>query len=229
MNALLPPIAALVAVIHGAACVAEEAGDAARGETLFNVCAGCHQIGPGAANRVGPHLNGLIGRVAGSVEGFAYSEAFGAARERGLVWREDVLRAYIARPENVVPGTRMIYPGMKRPRDRTDLVAYLGSVGGGPETVIPAAEDDPAVAIARIEGDVEYGAYLASECTTCHAPDGGDGDIPRIVGWQVEDFARALAEYRSGVRAHPVMNAIAGRLGDEEIAALAAYFATLEN
>jgi cytochrome c len=76
-------------------------------------------------------------------------------------------------------------------------------------------------------GDPEYGAYLSGECTTCHRADGADEGIPPIVGWSEETFAAAMQAYKSKSRLHPVMNMVAGRLNDEEIAALAAYFATL--
>ena len=84
---------------------------------------------------------------------------------------------------------------------------------------------DPA--ILAIEGDPEYGEYLSSECTTCHQRDGGDGGIPGIILWPAEDFVVAMHAYKQKKRPHPVMQMMAARLSDEEIAALAAYFATL--
>ncbi len=77
------------------------------------------------------------------------------------------------------------------------------------------------------DGDPEYGAYLAAECATCHRSDGSsDAGLPRIAGWPTDQFSDVLEDYRSGARQHPVMQIIAKRLGDNEIAALAAYFAT---
>ncbi|AZQ68209.1 c-type cytochrome [Silicimonas algicola] len=84
-----------------------------------------------------------------------------------------------------------------------------------------------AAAGAAETGDSEYGAYLSGECTTCHRADGADEGIPPIVGWHEEAFVAALQAYRSKTRLHPVMNMVAGRLNDDEIEALAAYFATL--
>lgn len=81
--------------------------------------------------------------------------------------------------------------------------------------------------ILSIEGDPDYGEYLSSECMTCHQTDGDDEGIPSIVGWPTEDFVIAMHAYRQKVRPHPVMQMMAGRLGNEEIAALAAYFAAL--
>ncbi len=102
------------------------------------------------------------------------------------------------------------------------LIVTLAVFAAGPSL----ASDDAAVdALLAVEGDVEYGAYLASECTGCHQASGNDDGIPGIVGWEEESFRLALLDYRTKLREHQVMNMIAGRLGDEEIAALSAYFA----
>ena len=84
-------------------------------------------------------------------------------------------------------------------------------------------------AVLAIEGDVEYGEYLASECTTCHQADGENDGIPSIVGWNTEDFATAMHAYKEKHRENPVMQMISGRLDNDEIAALAAYFKGLGN
>jgi cytochrome c len=78
-----------------------------------------------------------------------------------------------------------------------------------------------------IAGDVEYGAFLAQECMACHKGNGADPGLPPITGWPEADFIAAMQAFRDGRRPNPVMQMIARRLGDEEIAALAAYFATL--
>lgn len=85
---------------------------------------------------------------------------------------------------------------------------------------------DPAVLM--VEGDIEYGAYLSGECTTCHQVSGAHDGIPNIVQWDTVFFMLAMHEYKLKSREHPVMQMVAGRLGTEEIAALAAYFAQLE-
>ena len=85
---------------------------------------------------------------------------------------------------------------------------------------------DPA--ILAIKGDPDYGAYLSSECTTCHQADGSDQGIPSVTGWPEEDFVVAMHAYKDRLRPHPVMQMMAGRLSNDEIAALAAYFATLK-
>jgi cytochrome c len=78
-----------------------------------------------------------------------------------------------------------------------------------------------------IEGDFDYGEYLASECTTCHQASGGNDGIPSIIGWETEDFVTAMHAYKQKHRENPVMQLVAGRLADDEIAALAVYFKSL--
>lgn len=215
--------------------VAEEIGDAARGETLFQrECSACHQIGPGAVNRVGPRLNGIFGRRAGTLDDFTYSRPMTRMGNDGLTWTLETLDAYVANPRSLVSGTRMSYRGMADPQARAALLAYLREWSDKPRD-IPEAEptarrSEPAVApeILALQGDPAYGEYLSSECLTCHQTDGSDQGIPSITGWPTEDFVAAMHAYKSKLRPHPVMQMMAGRLANDEIAALAAYFATLK-
>src|SRR3954451_7730066 len=98
------------------------AQDAAAGEKVFVVCKACHQIGETAKNGVGPVLNGLIGRKAGSVPGYSYSDA---NKNSGITWDETTFREYIKDPKAKVPGTKMIYAGLKDEQKTNDLVAFL--------------------------------------------------------------------------------------------------------
>ncbi len=82
--------------------------------------------------------------------------------------------------------------------------------------------------ILKIKGDSEYGEYLSGDCTACHQVDGSYNGIPSITGWDEESFVWVMHEYKEKYRTHPVMQMMAGRLANDEIAALAAYFATLE-
>jgi cytochrome c len=100
------------------------AQDAEAGKKVFAKCAPCHSIGPGATNKVGPNLNGVIGRKAGTEEGFAYSDAMKAA---GWVWDEATFKEYVADPKKKVPGNKMLFPGVKDELERDDLFAYLNS------------------------------------------------------------------------------------------------------
>lgn len=215
--------------------LAEEIGNAERGATLFDrQCKACHQIGEGAINRVGPQLNGLFGRRAGSADDFTYSKPMARMGADGLTWTLETLDVYIENPKALVSGTRMNYRGMADPEARAALMAFLRDWSDRPQD-IPESEPtalktDPDLApeILAIEGDRDYGEYLASECQTCHQADGSDQGIPSVTGWPVEDFVVAMHAYKQKLRPHPVMQMMAGRLNEEEIAALAAYFATLE-
>lgn len=92
------------------------------GERVFVQCRACHQVGETAKSVMGPHLNGLFGRTTGSVQGYAYTEA---NKNAGIKWDETNFREYIADPKAKIPGTKMIYAGMKNPDQITDLIAYL--------------------------------------------------------------------------------------------------------
>ena len=99
-----------------------QAQDAAAGEKVFGVCKLCHQIGEGAKNGVGPQLNGIIGRKSGSAAGYSYSVA---NKDSGITWDEVTFRDYIKDPKAKVPGTKMIYAGLKDEQKTNDLVAFL--------------------------------------------------------------------------------------------------------
>ena len=98
------------------------AQDAAAGEKVFGVCKACHQIGETAKNSVGPSLNGLFGRKSGTVAGYNYSAA---NKDSGITWDEATFREYIKDPKAKIPGTKMIYAGLKDEQRTNDLVAFL--------------------------------------------------------------------------------------------------------
>ena len=209
--------------------------DDERGRALYHQCKRCHQVGGGAEHRIGPHLNDVFGRAAGSLAGFRYSPGMQAAGAGGLVWTEATLDAFLFDPHVLVPRTRMSFAGMEAAQDRADLLAWLQGFSGVRSDLPPA---EPTVTpeeygldpkLLTIAGDPEYGAWLASECTTCHRSDGSDRGIPSITGWPLEDFVIALQAYKHATRVHPVMQLIAGRLSDEEIAALAMHFREAED
>jgi cytochrome c len=99
-----------------------KAQDAAAGEKVFAQCRACHQMGETAKNAVGPVLNGLFGRKAGTVEGYVYSPA---NKNSGIAWDEATFRDYIKDPKAKIPGTKMIYAGLKDEQRINDLIAYL--------------------------------------------------------------------------------------------------------
>ena len=116
-------IAASVAFVGAVPALAE--GDAVAGKAVFNQCKACHQVGPEAKNGVGPILNGIVGRKAGEGAAYNYSDA---NKNSGLTWDEATLRAYLTDPKAKVPGTKMIFPGIKREKQLDDLMAYLAGI-----------------------------------------------------------------------------------------------------
>jgi cytochrome c len=110
--------AALIAVSAGATF----AQDVDKGAVVFNKCKFCHKIGPGATTLVGPELNGLDGRKAGSVTGYSYSQA---VKDSGIVWGEASFKEYIQDPRAKIPKTNMVFAGIKEEADINNLWAYL--------------------------------------------------------------------------------------------------------
>ena len=224
----------IVAAVFGTFAAADEFGDPVAGEKVYKQCKSCHQVGDGASHRIGPHLNGIFGRQAASSEGFRYSKALERAGSGGLEWHADTLDTFLENPRAMASGTRMSFRGLKKAEDRLDVIAYLRTFSDDPSNIpeadptATATDHDLDPAILALKGDPEYGEYLSSECTTCHQTGGADDGIPSIVLWPEEDFVIAMHAYKNKDRPNPVMQMMAGRLNVEEIAALAAYFATLE-
>ncbi|KAF8134892.1 cytochrome c C1 [Boletus edulis] len=98
-------------------------GDATKGASLFKTrCAQCHTVGVGEPNKVGPNLNGIFGRKTGQVEGFSYTDA---NVKKGITWSDDTLFEYLENPKKYIPGTKMAFAGLKKEKDRCDLITYL--------------------------------------------------------------------------------------------------------
>jgi cytochrome c len=116
----------IAAVMLAAMAQAARAQDAAAGEQVFHKCMPCHRIGEGAKNLVGPELNGLDGRHSGTAPGYHYSEA---NEKSGIVWGEATFAIYIKDPRGDIPGTKMIFPGIKNEKDIANLWAYLKQFG----------------------------------------------------------------------------------------------------
>jgi cytochrome c len=98
------------------------AGNPDAGAMVFKKCMACHQIGPNAQNGIAPVLNGVVGRPAGQYPNYNYSSA---NKNSGLVWDERTLSAYLRAPTKVVPGTKMIFSGLKKGQEISDVIAYL--------------------------------------------------------------------------------------------------------
>jgi cytochrome c len=118
MKSTLAMAALAVAVMTQAA----QAQDVAAGEQSFKKCLPCHSIGDGAKNKVGPELNGLDGRHSGSAPGYSYSDA---NKNSGITWDEAQFKDYIKDPKAKIPGTKMIFPGIKNETEVNNLWAYL--------------------------------------------------------------------------------------------------------
>jgi len=98
-------------------------GDAKKGASLFKTrCAQCHTLGSGEGHKVGPNLHGVFGRHTGQAEGFTYTEA---NIKKGITWGEDTLFDYLENPKKYIPGTKMAFAGLKKEKDRCDLIAHL--------------------------------------------------------------------------------------------------------
>lgn len=123
--ACLKPLLAAALLMGYAGSAAAQEGNADEGAEVFKKCRACHDVGPEAKNKVGPLLNGIIGRKAGTIEGFSYSDANKNAGGKELVWTEDVLFKYLENPLTFMPGTKMAFAGLKDPQDRKDVIAYL--------------------------------------------------------------------------------------------------------
>lgn len=115
-------MAVLGTILTAGTALPAAAQDPAAGEKAFVVCRACHQIGPSAKNAVGPELNGVVGRKAGTAAGFNYSEA---NKTSGITWDQATLERYLANPQAVVPHTKMIFLGIKDPQKVKDVIAFL--------------------------------------------------------------------------------------------------------
>jgi cytochrome c len=114
--------AIVMAVALAASAGAAWAGDVAEGEKSFRKCLPCHSVGEGAKNKVGPILNGIDGRKSGVEAGFNYSDA---NKNSGITWNEQQFKEYITDPKAKIPGTKMVFAGIKNDKERDDLWSYL--------------------------------------------------------------------------------------------------------
>lgn len=117
MRRIAMSVATAVCLVNAAS-----AQDPAEGEKVFAICKTCHQIGEGAKNAIGPELNGVVGRKAGSVAGYSYSDA---NKNSGITWDEANLAEYLKDPKAKVPGTKMVFAGIKDDKKIQDVIAFL--------------------------------------------------------------------------------------------------------
>ncbi|MGB3244679.1 MAG: cytochrome c family protein [Sulfitobacter sp.] len=107
--------------------LAQAEGDSAKGEKVFRKCKACHAVGEGAENKIGPVLNGIVGRQMATVDGFSYSKVLAAKGEAGDVWTAEELDAFLTKPRSYLKGTKMSYAGLRKEKDRADVLAYLAT------------------------------------------------------------------------------------------------------
>jgi cytochrome c len=117
-----PILSSLVVVTSLMAASGALAQDATAGKSSFNKCMACHAIGAGAKNKVGPELNGIDGRKSGTAEGYSYSDA---NKNSGITWNKDQFLEYIKEPKAKIPGTKMVFAGIKNEKEANDLWAFL--------------------------------------------------------------------------------------------------------
>lgn len=129
---------AAIAMALASPASAQSAGDAAAGKTVFNKCRACHAVGPDAKNKIGPELNGIVGEATASVEGYAFSPALKEYAAANPVWNEENLTAWLANPKAVVAKTKMAFPGLKKPEEIANVIAYLKTFDETGATVAPA-------------------------------------------------------------------------------------------
>jgi len=204
--------------------IAAECGGAPdAGEPIFQAeCAQCHALSTDAAPKRGPHLQEIAGRTVGSVEGYDYSAALQLLKASGKIWEREDLHAFLTNPAKNIPGNRMDHPGIEDEQTRRDLMTYIriASLAPPPEQGTLVLSDE----ILALDGDRAYGEYLAGECATCHQEDRAGQGVPKIHDMDRTAFIYAMHEYRLRARPNDAMQMVAGALGDEEIASLAAYF-----
>ncbi len=117
-------LATLAAIVFSVSAHAAEP-DADKGKKVFRKCKACHEVKK-EKNKVGPHLINLFGRKAGLMEGYKFSKAMKAkGADEGLVWNDETLDAYLTKPKAYVKGTKMAFPGLKKEKDRVNIIAYL--------------------------------------------------------------------------------------------------------
>lgn len=109
------------------------AGDSAAGAKVFRKCKACHDVGESAKSKVGPILNGIVGRPAGTFESFSYSSAMTTAAGNGLVWTEENIAEFLTKPKKFMPGTKMAFAGLRKEKDRANVIAYLATFQSGEE------------------------------------------------------------------------------------------------
>lgn len=147
------------------------AQDLKAGEKVFKKCKACHAVGEGAKNKVGPHLNDLFGRAAGSLDGYKYSKAIKAAGADGLIWVDGSITEFVTKPKKLIKKTKMSFAGLKKEKDRENLIAYLKSFSASEGTTVEETPKPEEKQESKVEAK-------ASTKVTLAAPSAKDTVIP---------------------------------------------------
>ncbi|WP_102958697.1 c-type cytochrome [Mangrovicella endophytica] len=129
-------VMALVVAPHARA---QEAGDAEAGKKVFNKCKACHAVGEGAKNKIGPELNGIVGEAPASVPDYQFSNGLKTYAQSHPKWTAAELTPWLQNPKAVVPDTKMAFPGLKKPEEIANVIAYLASFDENGKPQDPAA------------------------------------------------------------------------------------------
>lgn len=205
MRGSISALILLAGAIVSTTAVGASKGNPVKGAELFKQCAACHAIGEGAADGVGPQLNHVFGRRAGTMEGYAYSEALLAkAKEDNLLWHEETLYTFLAGPQFFIKGTTMGFAGLRREKEIRDLIAYLiqyspayeaesevevssqALAGAAPLPAAPSADEVEEVPEFTPEylalGDAIKGGgdLWGKQCRHCHGNSAYPGKAPKL-------------------------------------------------
>jgi cytochrome c len=124
---MIKPILTTAATLLALSAPAFAEGDAEKGEKVFKKCKACHAVGEDAKNKVGPILNGIVGAPAGANADFKYSDALMEKAGEGLVWDEANLTAFLTKPKDFLPKTKMSFAGLRKEQEIMDVIAYMAS------------------------------------------------------------------------------------------------------
>jgi cytochrome c len=236
MKCNIVALAALISLTAFGAAFAD--GDAAEGEKVFKKCLACHAVGDDAKNKVGPQLNDLFGRTAGSLEDYKYSSAMTAKGEEGLVWTEETVTEYLRKPRDFVPKTKMAFAGLRKDEDIADVVAYLmqysgegtqdAAADGAEETEMAKADPAPEEAgppdlSDSVMNDADRiaagGEIWADQCRHCHGASAYPGKAPKLKPRRYEpDFV--FDRVANGFRKMPAWKDV---YSQDEIVSIVAY------
>lgn len=183
------PKSAAIAVLALAAFASPSLadGNVEAGEKVFKKCQACHTVGEGAKHRVGPELNELFGRTAGSAEGYKYSKAMIEAGEGGLVWDATSLTEYLIKPKDMIKGTKMAFAGLKKDDDIANVLAYLTSFSAAEAAEVEAAGEPPVETAAAETAEPEAAAETMAVETSKGAFGLGRVAMPdEIAAWDID-------------------------------------------